>query len=98
MLSAQALICAREGQVESNEQLIQKTTKECEDLRHEIEKTKAIYMTQTKAQQLQLLCRDLSDDKTELEDAHLKMRGQVRAAQDELDAARAKAEQATTLL
>ena len=50
MLSAQALICAREGQVESNEQLIQKTTKECEDLRHEIEKTKAIYMTQTKAQ------------------------------------------------
>ena len=59
---------------------------------HQIQKSKGINISETKAMELDKIIQNLSDEKADLEKEHFDMRAEYRRAKDTLDAANAKAE------
>ena len=98
LLGATSLCQAREIQIEENERQIRDNSITVVNLQHEVQKTKGVCITETKAQELDRIIQDLSDNKTSLEEEHFRIRAEYRQAKDTLDAANSRAEQATLLL
>ena len=61
-------------------------------MEHEVSKGKGINITEIRARELEKLIQDLSDDKSELETLHLKMRADCRSASEKLRNAERQAE------
>ena len=66
-------------------------------MKHDLQKTKGINITEQKANELEKTIQNLSEEKTDLEQQHFAIRSQYRAAQDKLDKADARAETAALL-
>ena len=73
--------------IEATESDVRKKVERIVHLEHEVQKSKGIYISETKAQDLNRIIQDLSDEQTRLEQEHYDMRKVYRVAQDKLDVA-----------
>ena len=97
LLNAQALVSAREVQIEHNENSIREGSHKIVNLQHEVSKGQGVYMDETKAKDLSRINQDLADELSTLESEHFEMRAKFREMQDTHDTAISQAESATAL-
>lgn len=74
LMTSQALCSHREIQVEKQENEIREGAQNMLNLQHEVQKSKGTYISDTKAQELDRIIQDISDEKSKLEEDHFKVR------------------------
>ena len=92
------MVVAKEVEHQEAETILQKYQLDLEKLKQQASQGKGAFISQNQVVEFNQIIQDLNDQKTDLEEAHMKLRTQYRLAQDKLDTSEAKSEHAQTVL
>ena len=88
----------REITIEKKEQINKELIDEISNLKHKVSKAKGCYISATKALEMNVILTNISDDKTQLEETYISMKGMFEKMKEQNEANIARAENADRML